>query len=143
MSFESGLQLRELSVSDIRHIEEEFARASKHVKDAGFDGIDLHGTHGAMIEQFYSPATNLRTDRYGGTIENRMGFLLEVTDSVRSVIGDSIVLGMRLFADEKIEGGVTPEYASKMAELLDGKIDFVNVGTGSVGYFEASNQTAH
>jgi 2,4-dienoyl-CoA reductase-like NADH-dependent reductase (Old Yellow Enzyme family)/thioredoxin reductase len=143
MPLDSGLQLRELTTEDISQIEEDFARASKHAKDAGFDGIDLHGTHGAMIEHFYSPATNLRTDRYGGTLENRMRFLFEIVNAVRSVIGDSIALGMRMCADEKIEGGVTPDYAAKMAALFDGKIDFVNVGTGSAGYFEASNQTAH
>lgn len=141
--FENGLQLRELAIPQIERIEEGFALAARHVKLAGFDGIDLHGTHGAMIEHFYSPATNRRTDRYGGSLENRMRFLFEVLDAVESEVGDSLAIGMRLCGDEKIENGVTPEYASKMAELFDGKIDFVNVGTGSAGYFEALNQTAH
>jgi len=141
--FETGLELRELSIPQIREIQEAFGAASKRVKEAGFDGVDLHGTHGAMIEHFYSPATNRRTDGYGGPLENRLRFLLEVVDVVRSAVGDSLAVGMRLCADEKVENGVTPEYASKMAELFDGKIDFVNVGTGSAGYFEATNQTAH
>ena len=141
--FETGLELRELTVAQIRQIEEAFGEAAKHVKDAGFDGVDLHGTHGAMIEHFYSAATNRRTDSYGGSLENRMRFLFEVVDAVKSVVGDSIAVGMRLCADEKIENGVTPQYAAKMAELFDGKVDFVNVGTGSAGYFEGLNQTAH
>ena len=143
MPFETGVELRELSIPQIREIQEAFRAASKRVKEAGFDGVDLHGTHGAMIEHFYSPATNRRTDGYGGSLENRMRFLFEVVDVVRSVVGDSLAVGMRLCADEKVDIGVTPEYASKMAELFDGKIDFVNVGTGSAGYFEATNQTAH
>ncbi len=143
MPFETGLELREITVSQIREIVERFGEASKLVKQAGFDGVDLHGTHGAMIENFYSPATNRRTDRYGGSLENRMRFLFEVVDAVRSAVGDNLAVGMRLCADEKVENGVTPEYAAKMAELFDGKIDFVNVGTGSAGYFEATNQTAH
>ncbi len=141
--FETGLQLKELTVFDIREIQEAFGVASKRVKEGGFDGVDLHGTHGAMIEHFYSPATNRRDDRYGGTLENRMRFLFEVVDVVRASVGDSLAVGMRLCADEKLEAGVTPEYAKKMASLFDGKVDFVNVGSGSAGYFDVLNQAAH
>jgi 2,4-dienoyl-CoA reductase-like NADH-dependent reductase (Old Yellow Enzyme family) len=103
--FETGLQLRELTVPQIRQIEEAFGEAAKHVKSAGFDGVDLHGTHGAMIEHFYSLATNRRTDGYGGSLENRLRFLFEVVDLVKSLVGDSLAVGMRLCGDEKIENG--------------------------------------
>ncbi len=64
-----------------------------------------------MIEHFYSPATNRRTDGYGGSLENRMRFPLEVVDVVRSAVGDSLAVGMRLCADEKVENSITPEYS--------------------------------
>ncbi len=140
--FENGTLLRELSGEDIRQVHEDFRGAAAHVRDAGFDGIDLHGTHGAMIEHFYSPAMNKRVDEYGGSLENRLRFLVELIETVRSEIGDDMALGMRLCADEKIEGGVDPEYAARMVEVLDGKLDFVNVDSGSSSHYEVMNQNA-
>ena len=140
--FNSGVSLGELTISDMRRIQEDFATAARRIKEAGFDGVDLHGTHGALLEHFYSPAINRRTDSYGGTLENRMRFILELVDVLRPVIGDSLALGMRLCADEKIAGGVTPDYATRVAAMLDGKLDFLNVDMGSVSSFDAMNQHA-
>ena len=140
--FETGVHLNELSLSQIREIEEGFALAAKHLKAAHFDGIDLHGSHGAMIEHFYSPAMNKRNDRYGGSLENRMRFLEEVIAAVRGVVGDSLALGMRLCADEQLEGGVTPEYAAKIAGKLDGQLDFINVDRGSIYNYDVLDQNA-
>ena len=140
--FETGVHLNELTHSDIREIQEGFALAAKHVMDGDFDGVDLHGTHGAMIEHFYSPAMNRRSDRYGGSLENRLRFLFEVIDATRGVIGDSLALGMRLCADEQIEGGVTPEYAAKIAAELDGHLDFINVDRGSIYNYDVLDQNA-
>ena len=140
--FESGLSLKEMTQSDIRSLQEAFRVASKYVKEGGFDGIDLHGTHGSQIEHFYSPASNVRTDRYGGNFENRLRFVSELIDIVRGEIGTSMALGMRLCADEKVDGGVTPEYASRMAKALDGKFDFLNIDNGSFSNFEALDQHA-
>jgi 2,4-dienoyl-CoA reductase-like NADH-dependent reductase (Old Yellow Enzyme family) len=140
--FESGISLNELTLRDMKQIQEDFASASKLVKDSGFDGVDLHGTHGALLEHFYSPAMNKRTDSYGGTLENRLRFILELIEVVRSTIGDSLALGMRMCADEKIDGGVTPDYATKAAKILDGRLDFLNVDMGSVSNYEAMDQHA-
>lgn len=140
--FDSGVSLNELTISDMRNIKEDFATAARRVKESGFDGVDLHGTHGALLEHFYSPAMNRRTDNYGGTLENRMRFILELIEMLRPVLGDSLALGMRLCADEKIPGGVTPEYAAKIAAILDCKLDFLNVDMGSVSQFEGMNQHA-
>ena len=104
--------------------------------------MDLHGTHGALIEHFYSPIINRRSDKYGGSFENRMRFLDELIGILKAVVGDSIALGMRLCADEKYDGGVNPEYAVEMAKFLDAKLDFINVDSGSVSQFEAVNQHA-
>ena len=141
--FESGVTPAELSISDIHQIQEDFAQGAKLVKESHFDGVDLHGTHGALIEHFYSPVINRRSDSYGGSLENRMRFLLETIDIVRSAIGtESTALGMRICADEKYPGGVTPDYAVQMAKILDEKLDFINVDSGSVSQFEGMNQHA-
>lgn len=143
MPFASGLTLRELTTSDFDVIKEAFLRATKYVKDSGFDGVDLHGSHGSLIQQSYSPATNRRSDEYGGSFENRLRLLMELIDAVRRNIGTEMALGMRLCADEKTEQGVTPEYAAMMVEKLDGRLDFINVDSGSYGQFEAMNQDSH
>ena len=140
--FESGLMLNELTQSTITQIQEDFVQGARLIKESKFDGIDLHGTHGALIEHFYSPLINRRSDKYGGSFENRMRFLDELVGILKAVIGDSIALGMRLCADEKYVGGVTPDYAVEMAKFLDGKLDFINVDSGSVSQFEAMNQHA-
>jgi 2,4-dienoyl-CoA reductase-like NADH-dependent reductase (Old Yellow Enzyme family)/thioredoxin reductase len=140
--FESGLMLNELDALQISEIQEDFVRGAKLIRDSSFDGIDLHGTHGAMIEHFYSPLINRRTDKYGGSLENRLRFLIELIGMLQDTVGYSIALGMRLCADERYEGGVTPEYASEMARLLDGKLDFINVDSGAASQFEAVNQHA-
>ena len=107
--FESGLSLKELSRDNIKQIQEDFANGAKLIVDSKFDGIDLHGTHGALIEHFYSPVMNRRTDEYGGSFDNRMRFLNELIEILRGTLRPSIALGMRICADEKYLGGVTPE----------------------------------
>jgi len=139
---ETGVTLNELSHDEIRDIQHFYRIAAAYVKESDFDGVDLHGTHGALIEHFYSPAMNRRTDRYGGSIEGRLTFLFELIDMLRSDLGDRMALGLRLCADERLESGVTPDYAAKVVQLLDGKLDFINVDSGSSGRFEALNQFA-
>ncbi len=140
--FETGVNLNELALADIREIQEGFAQASRYVRDGNFNGVDLHGSHGAMIEQFYSPVMNRRQDRYGGSFENRLRFLFELIEVLRGTLGDSLALGMRLCADERIEGGVTPEYAAKIAEALDGSLDFINIDRGSMYNYDVLDQNA-
>jgi 2,4-dienoyl-CoA reductase-like NADH-dependent reductase (Old Yellow Enzyme family)/thioredoxin reductase len=140
--FETGVNLNELTLSDIHEIQEGFAEASGYLKQGGFDGVDLHGTHGAMIEHFYSPVMNRRDDQYGGSFENRMRFLLELVEIVKGTIGDSLALGMRLCADEQIQGGVTPDYAAKIAQALDSRLDFINVDRGSMYNYDVLDQNS-
>jgi N-ethylmaleimide reductase len=84
-----------MTEADIKATIEEFAQAAKNALAAGFDGVELHGANGYMLEQFIRPNSNQRTDRYGGTIENRARFMLEVADAVISAIGKDKV-GIRL-----------------------------------------------
>ncbi len=87
---------RELEDSDIEAQVEAYGLAARLVRDSGLDGVDLHGTHGALISEFLSPVMNRRRDRWGGSLENRMRFLQEVIKRIREKVGSEIALGMRL-----------------------------------------------
>jgi N-ethylmaleimide reductase len=86
---------REMTVQDIRQAIDEFVAASRNAIAAGFDGVELHGANGYLLEQFIRPTSNRRTDAYGGLIENRARFVLEVADAVSAAIGKDKV-GIRL-----------------------------------------------
>lgn len=86
---------QEMTAQDIRNAIDEYAQASKNAIEAGFDGVELHSANGYLLEQFIRPSSNQRTDNYGGSIENRARFVLEVTDAVVAAIGKDKV-GIRL-----------------------------------------------
>jgi N-ethylmaleimide reductase len=84
-----------MSAADIENTKQEYVQAAKNAIEAGFDGIELHGANGYLLEQFIRPNSNLRTDSYGGTIQNRARFVLEVVDATVAAIGKNKV-GIRL-----------------------------------------------
>lgn len=131
-----------LSVKQIKKIISQFGDAALRVKKAGCDGVELHASHGYLIQQFLSPATNHRTDEYGGSLENRMRFLNEIIDDVRLKCGKDFPLIVRLTVDEMYEKigqkgrGYTLDEGLKMAEMLDKKgIDAIDVSSGAYDTF--------
>jgi len=132
--FQSGASLREISTEAIPQIYEDYAGAAKLSRAGGFDGVTVHGTHGSLIENFMSPANNKRKDAYGGTLENRARFAKELAGVLRGVLGGSLALGLRMCGNQNVEGGITPEYAARFVEHLDGIYDFIMVDQGSVYY---------
>lgn len=125
---------KEMENEDIRECIEHFALSAKHVMEGGFDGIELQLGHSSLIRQFLSPATNRRTDDYGGSFENRLRFATEVIAAVRSVTGKDYTVGVRLNADEMHpKGGLTHEDAKKIAACLEatGQVDFFNISLGT------------
>ena len=130
--------------AEIAEIVAGYARVAEHCVEGGFDGIELQCSHSSIVRGFLSPATNVRTDVYGGTLENRARLLLEVVDAVRAVIGARLALGVRLCGDELIEGGTTIDEAVRVAQLVEatGHVDYVNtsigVATASLYMIEAS-----
>ena len=94
--------------SMIAEMVEAFAAATRRCRDGGLDGVDLHASSGYLIEQFLSPANNVRTDEYGGSLENRMRFLMEILAAIRAEVGDDYCVGIRLPNEEYIPGGLTP-----------------------------------
>ncbi|TAK33466.1 MAG: hypothetical protein EPO21_12875 [Chloroflexota bacterium] len=124
---------RPMNRKDIRLMVEAFAQAAKLARQAGYDGVEVHGAHGYLINQFMSRASNQREDEYGGSIENRARFPLEVIAAVRKAIGEDLVLGFRLEAEEYVPNGITMDEARRFAIMLDQthQVDYFNVTCGS------------
>ncbi|TVR25704.1 MAG: FAD-binding protein, partial [Ilumatobacter sp.] len=116
----------------------------EHCAEGGFDGIELQCSHSSIVRGFLSPATNRRTDAYGGSLENRARLLIEIVAAVRAVIGNRLALGVRICGDEMIEHGTTIDDAVRVAELVEatGQVDYINtsigVATASLFMIEAS-----
>jgi thioredoxin reductase len=109
---------------------EAYGKAAALVKKSGLDGVDLHGTHGAIISEFLSGVMNKRKDRWGGPLENRMRFLEEVVKRIREYVGTDIAVGMRLMGYEAFEGGNGPAEVAEIARRLDGKLDWITADRG-------------
>jgi 2,4-dienoyl-CoA reductase-like NADH-dependent reductase (Old Yellow Enzyme family)/thioredoxin reductase len=122
---------RELTLNEIEEIQEAFAEAARRAKLAGFDGVELHGAHGYLICEFLSPYTNKRSDKYGGSLENRALFALETINKVREKVGTHFTVGCRINADDFVPGGLTPQEAVKFAKMLEeASIDYIHVSGG-------------
>ncbi|KAK8073240.1 hypothetical protein PG994_004139 [Apiospora phragmitis] len=137
---------RPATQDDIRNIVEAFAHAAEYLERAGFDGIQLHGAHGYLLAQFLSLTSNRRTDEYGGSLENRMRLILEVTAAIKARVSKQFVLGIKINSVEFQERGFTPEEAATLCEALEGAgFDYVETsgGTYEAAYFvEFSEQIA-
>jgi 2,4-dienoyl-CoA reductase-like NADH-dependent reductase (Old Yellow Enzyme family) len=95
----------------VRH----YGLSAANMRDAGIDGIELSAGHGYLICQFLSPLTNQRTDRYGGSVENRARFLREIVEEIRRQVGSDYPVGMRMSFDERVgDAGITPERAEEI-----------------------------
>ncbi len=117
---------------DIRRIIACYARAAARCKEGGLDGVEVIAAAQHLIDAFLSPSTNRRTDGYGGDLENRMRFGLEVFEAVRAAVGDDFVVGMRLSGDELLEGGLEQSDCLEIATRFAGSglIDFLSVYQG-------------
>ena len=97
----------------------DFTAAAQRAVDAGFDLIEIHGAHGYLLNQFYSPLTNKRQDEYGGNLENRLRFPLKVIERIRRKIDREIPLFFKLGADDRISGGNEPKDGIEIACRLE------------------------
>jgi len=122
---------RALTISEIDKLIISFGNAAKRAISVGFDLVEIHGAHGYLIHQFLSPISNIRTDEFGGSFENRTRFLREITKSVRANIPDSMPLFLRISASDWLEGGWSIEESILLAkELKDLGVDLVDVSSG-------------
>lgn len=113
-----GKAVRQMSTEDIINLVGKFSDAAWRCQTAGFDAVGLHAAHGYLISQFMSPYLNRRTDRYGGSLENRMRFVLEIISSIQRKCGKEFPIIVRYSADEWVDGGRQLEESLQVAQIL-------------------------
>src|SRR5690625_813243 len=118
---------------DIERIIKDYAAAAQRMQEAGLDGIEIEA-YGHILDGFWSPATNRRTDDYGGSLENRLRFSYRVLDAVRTAVGPDFIVGLRMVADEDWEKGLSREEGVEIARRMvaSGQIDFLNIIRGHI-----------
>jgi len=131
---DAGLDVTSLGEEQILGIVDAFGQAARRVREAGFDGVHLHGGHGYLISQFLSPAINRRTDEWGGSIERRARFALEIVAAVRAEVGSDYPLGIKMNTADYLPGGHWYEETSRIARLLaDASVDLIEM-SGGMGF---------
>jgi dimethylglycine catabolism A len=131
-----------IEIEEIKRIIADFAAAAKRVQVAGLDGIEISAAHQHLIDQFWSPRTNMRSDEYGGSLPNRMRFGLQVLQAVRDAVGSDFCVGLRMCADEFHDDGLNPETLKEIAVTYSqsGLIDFISViGSGADTHNKVAN----
>lgn len=121
-----------IDTREIAEVVAGYGTVAEHCAEGGFDGVELQCSHSSIVRGFLSPATNLRTDGYGGSLRNRARILLEIIAAVRAAIGPDRALGVRLCGDELIEGGTTIDEAVEVARMVEatGEVDYINTSIG-------------
>lgn len=126
-----GLEVKELTQEIIDDIVKSYGEVASLAKRAGFEMIMVHGGHGWLINQFLSPYFNKRTDKYGGSLENRVRFAQEVLDSVREAVGEGFPIEFRLSGSELFEGGYDLAEGIEIAKLIESRVDLLHVSAGT------------
>ncbi|MBU1540533.1 MAG: bifunctional salicylyl-CoA 5-hydroxylase/oxidoreductase [Alphaproteobacteria bacterium] len=122
---------REMTRDDMDRVRDDFVRAARWADEAGFDMVELHCAHGYLLSSFLTPVSNHRTDVYGGSVENRLRFPLEVFDAMRAVWPDDKPMSVRLSATDWVEDGLTPEDSVAIARAFaNAGCDLIDVSAG-------------
>ena len=123
---------RALATNEVEELIQKFVTSAKVAKEAGFSGVQIHAAHGYLISQFLSPHDNRRTDKYGGSLENRMRFLKEIYLGMREELGKDFNIGIKINSTDFKEDGLTEEDSLKtIIELADLGLDFVEISGGT------------
>ena len=133
---------RAMTVGEIQAVVEAFAQAACRAQEAGFDGVELHAAHGYLLNQFYSPLTNHRTDAYtSATLAGRLRFLLEAVEAVRAAVGQELLLAVRLGAGDDMPGGTTVEDSVRACQLLEqAGVDLLDISGGFCGPYRGGSK---
>lgn len=142
---------RALSFEEIHEIEIQFAAAAARAIQAGYDGVEIHCAHRYLLNQFYSPLTNKRTDDYGGSLKNRLRITLETVARVRQAVGDTVPIAVRLGGADYLPGGSEEEDAAEAGRFLEeagvdlldlsgGMCSFMRPGHPEAGYFSSMSE---
>ena len=118
---------------DMARVAKAYGAAARRCLEGNIDGVEIEG-YGHLLDGFWSPITNRRTDNYGGSLDNRIRFTLEVINEIRNQVGSDYIVGIRMVIDEDLPGGIEFEEGMEIAKILTdtGKIDFINVIKGHV-----------
>lgn len=127
---DDGVQVEEMDEEMMRRVADNYANACASAKAFGFDMVMLHGGHGWLLSQFISPLSNKRTDKYGGSLENRARFPMMVLDRVREEVGEDFLIEYRVSGDERIDGGMHLDEAVQYCKLIEDKVDLIHVTSG-------------
>ena len=123
---------RKMSVETIQEVVEDFGRAAKRAKQSGFDGIQIFAGHGYLFNQFLSPAFNKRSDAYGGNLENRARFLLQVLEAVRMAVGQDYPILVKMNSEDFLDGGHTLDESLRVGVMLcEGGVDAIELSGGT------------
>ena len=121
-----------LTEKEILDIIEAFANTSIILKEAGFSGVQIHGAHGYLVSQFLSPYTNIREDKWGGSLENRARFVVEVYRKIRAYVGDDFPIGIKLNSTDFQKGGFSEEESMEVVKILSKEgIDLIEISGGT------------
>ncbi len=128
-----AVRAQEMSYEKVKETIQKYIDAAVRSQKAGFRRVMVHGGHGNLIAQFSSPYYNRRQDEYGGSLEKRARFAMEILEGIRKACGEDLVIEFRVSAEEVVEGGMTFEETKKYLKLLGDRIDIVNVSRGLHG----------
>jgi 2,4-dienoyl-CoA reductase-like NADH-dependent reductase (Old Yellow Enzyme family) len=137
IQLENGLEKgfntpRALTDSEINTIIEKFATSAMLAKQAGFTGVQIHGAHGYLVSQFLSPRHNERTDQWGGSLDNRMRFVLAIYNAIRKSVGEAFPIGIKLNSADFMRGGFTEEESMQVVKALSvAGIDLIEISGGT------------
>ena len=125
----------EMTTERVQEVVKLFGQAARRAKDAGFDLVEIHGAHGYLICEFLSAYSNKRTDQYGGSLENRARFALEVIAEVRKQVGPDYPVGIRISAEEWVDGGLTLAETTILAKwFAEAGVAYINVSNGNYSF---------
>ena len=136
----NGVHVRAMTEDDMARVASDFVTAAQFVKTCGFDGVVIHGGHGFIFTQFLSATYNKRADAYGGTLENRARFPIQILKAIRAALGPDFIIELRLSGDDGWRDdrhGVTPEETGQFAHMLEGVVDLIQISAGI--YYDAIN----
>jgi 2,4-dienoyl-CoA reductase-like NADH-dependent reductase (Old Yellow Enzyme family) len=136
-----SVQCAGMSMDEVQELPDLFAKTAVHAKAAGFSGVQIHAAHGFLLSQFLSPLFNRRNDGYGGSIEARCRIVIEVIDGVRSAVGPTFPVGIKINSTDKLENGLSQDDALEMVRLLDRtSIDLIDISGGT--YFPGAKASS-
>lgn len=143
METKEGPVGREMTQDEIRETVRAFGQAAARAQKAGFDGVQIHGAHGYLLNEFLSPFFNMRKDEYGGSIENRARIVLEVVQSVRAAVGDQFPVLIKINSEDFLEGGFSVEDMLPVAAMLQkAGVDAIELSGGTSLALHAGNPNA-